>query len=90
MVKTPPGIQSIFVGGIWGNSPFGALPKTKCYDKLNPIPGWHRIDFMALNGTQLQVITFTDWNCNAGYTTNRVLTMPLKDGLQNLWIDASY
>jgi len=92
MVKTPPGSGglSIYVSGMAGNSPFTATPQTTCYDNLNPTPGWHYINFIALNGSQLQVITFTSRDCTTGYNTNRVLTVPLNDGLKNLWIDASY
>jgi len=57
---------------------------------LNPAPGWHYIGFMALNGTQLQVITLTSWDCTYGYNTNQVLTVPPDDGLRIVWVDASH
>ena len=92
MVKTPFGSQrlSIYVSGTAGNSSLTATPQTTCYGNLNPTPRWHYISFIALNGSPLQVITFTSPDCTTGYNTNRVLTVPLNDGLKNLWIDASY
>jgi hypothetical protein len=89
MVKTSPGVQSIYVVGIWGDSPWIASPETKAYRWLSPTPGWHYTGFMALNETQLQVLTFTSPDCTYGYTAKRVLTVPSNDGLKIIWVDAS-
>jgi hypothetical protein len=89
VVNTSPGIQSIYVTGIWGSSPLLAEPEDKAYYRLNPNPGWHDVGYLALNGTQLQVITFTSNNCTDGYTAKRVLTVPYNDGLRKVWVDAS-
>ena len=89
MVKTSPGVQSIYVVGIWGDSPWIASPETKAYRWLRPTPGWHYTGFRALNETQLQVITFTSPDCTYGYTAKRVLTVPPDNGLRIIWVDAS-
>jgi len=44
---------------------------------------------MALNETQLQVLTFTSLGCTYGYTAKRVLTILPNDGLRNIWVDTS-
>ena len=90
MVKTSPGIQSIYVVGVWGNSPRTASPETKCYRHLNRAPGWHYIGFMALNETRLQILTFTSPDCTTDLIAKRVLTVPPDDGLRVVWVDASH
>jgi hypothetical protein len=87
MVKTSPGIQSIYVYGTWGVTPYTHIDKL-C-NGLNPTPGWYYTAFMALNGTDLQVITFTTPDCSHGEVAGRILTIPRYDGLTNVWVDAS-
>ena len=87
MVKTSPGIQSIYVSGTWGVAPY--TPILKDCDGLNPTPGWYYTAFMALNGTALHVITFTSPDCTTGWIGERTLIVPSYDGLTNVWVDAS-
>jgi|GEM_PF-5708408 len=58
-----------------------ADPTEKYYHYVNLAPGWKYVGFMALNGTQLYIITLTSPDCTTGYNTNQVLTMPPDDGL---------
>ena len=85
VVKTSPGVQSIL---IWGFTPGMTLSIERPYP-ASPTPGWCSTPFMALNGTELDVATFTSPNCTGGYKARRVGIVPAKDGLQNVWVDAS-
>jgi len=89
MVKTPPGVQSMHLYGMWGAPPEANHIITVTYNNLDSTPAWHYTAYMALNGTQLTINTYTSPDCTYGFTAQQVLTVPPDNGLRNFWIDLS-
>jgi len=89
MVKTPPGVHSIYVNGVWGDSPFLAEHVEKTYPNLVLTPDWHPVNFLALNETLLIIDTFSSPDGIFGLISERRLIVPPNDGLTYVWVDAS-
>jgi hypothetical protein len=80
MVYKPDYVNSVFVS----TTDSHGGPASWC-EELSWGEGWKDAHSEVFDGQPMTLITFSSWDCTAGYTLRKNFTVPRNDGLKNVW-----